>query len=175
LSANHTSLIFSLQSHPEPTTYVEASKHECCNQAIQVELLDLEKTGTWNIVDLPPHAKLIAYRWIYKVKHNVDGSVERYKARLVAKVYTQIEAFDFDIYSPVPKMTNVRLVIALASINNWFIHQLDDNDSFLHGELQEDVYMFIPPGIKTNKSNQVCKLNKSLMDWSRLIENGMKN
>jgi len=156
VSANHASFVLSLQTHPEPHTYAEASKHDCWKQAMQVELLALEKSGTWDIVDLPPHAKPIGCRWIFKFKHDAAGSVERYKTRLVAKGYTQIEGLDyFDTYSPVAKMTIVRLVIALASINNWFIHQLDVNNAFLHGDLQEDVYMLVPPGIKTIKSNQV--------------------
>jgi hypothetical protein len=131
ISSNHFSFIAALHTQTEPTTYAEASKHACWNQAMQVELLALEKTGTWDIVDLPPHAKPIGCRWIYKVKHHADGSIERCKARLVAKGYTQIEGLDyFDTFSPVAKLTTVRLVIALASINNWHLHQLDVNNVF---------------------------------------------
>jgi hypothetical protein len=137
----------SLHSQNEPKTYAEASKFDYWNKAMEVELSALEQTGTWKIVDLPDHIKPICCRWIYKVKYNVDGSVERYIARLVAKGYTQIKGLDyFDTYSHVAKMTTIRLVIALASIHNWHLHQLDVNNAFLHGELQEDVYMMLPPG-----------------------------
>lgn len=163
ISTNHASFISSVKTTPEPTTYAEASKHDCWNKAMQTELLALEKTGTWDIVDLPAYVKPIGCRWIYKVNHNADGSIERYKARLVAKGYTQIEGLDyFETYSPVAKLTTVRLVIALASIHYWHLHQLDVNNAFLHGELQEDVYMILPPGINIAKPRQVCKLKKSL-------------
>jgi hypothetical protein len=152
----------SLTVHTEPKNYAEAVKFDCWRQAMQAELLALEKTGTWFLVDKPLHVKPIGCRWVYKVKHNADGTVERYKARLVAKGYNQIEGLDyFDTYSPVAKLTTVRLVIALASIHNWFLHQLDVNNAFLHGDLHEDVYMTPPPNVAA-KPNQVCKLVKSL-------------
>jgi len=153
----------SLVSYTEPKSYVEAIKYVCWKQAMQTELNALDHTGTSKIVDLPSFVKRIWCRWVYKVKHNVDGSVEIYKAHLVAKGYNQIQGLDyFDTFSHVAKVTTVRLVIALASINHWFLHQLDVNNAFLHGDLHEDVYMTVPPGVSTSKPNQVCKLSKSL-------------
>jgi len=102
----------SLHSRTEPTTYAEASKYECWNQAMQAELSTLETTGTWKIVDLPDHIKPIGCRWIYKIKHNADGSVERYKVRLIAKGYTQIEGLDyFNTNSHVAKLTTIILLL----------------------------------------------------------------
>ena len=146
----------SLVSQIEPKSYDEAIKFDCWKQVMQLELNALDHTGTWTIVDLPSQVKPIGCRWVYRIKYNADGSIKRYKARLVAKGYNQIKGFDyFDTFSPVAKVTTVRLVIALASINHWFLHQLDVNNAFLHGDLQEDVYMKLPPGLSTSKPNQV--------------------
>ncbi|KAK2387257.1 putative mitochondrial protein [Trifolium repens] len=163
LSPSHCTYACSLSTETEPKSYAEASKFKCWVEAMNDELLALENTGTWQLVDLPSHVKPIGCRWVYKIKRLADGSIERYKARLVAKGYNQIEGLDyFDTYSPVAKITTVRTIIALASIHQWEIHQLDVNNAFLHGDLKEDVYMTIPQGFHTSRPNQVCKLVKSL-------------
>ena len=163
LSPSHCAFSLSIVSHTEPTTYAEANKFTCWKQVMQTEIAALENNGTWKLVDLPPNVKPIGCRWIYKIKHHADGSIERHKARLVAKGYNQVEGLDyFDTYSPVAKLTTVRTVIALASINHWHTHELDVSNAFLHGDLQEDVYMLVPQGITTSKPNQVCMLLKSL-------------
>ena len=163
LSNPHCHFVLSISTNTEPKIYTEASKFDCWNQAMKTELTALERTRTWKLVDLPPNIKPIGYRWVYKIKHHADGSIERFKARLVAKGYNQIKGLDyFDTYSPVAKLTTIRLVLALASIHSWHLHQLDVNNALLHGDLQEDVYLTLPPGFKSEKPNQVCKLLKSL-------------
>ena len=153
----------SLLTEHEPTSYAEACQHDCWVKAMQLELDALALNHTWSIVDLPPHAKAIGSKWVYKIKRKSDGSIERYKARLVAKGYNQVEGVDyFETFSPVAKMSTIRVLLAVASINHWNIHQLDVNNAFLHGDLSEDVYMKIPQGLEGIPPHKVCKLDKSL-------------
>ena len=109
------------------------------------EIQALEQTHTWVLTPLPPGKRPIGCKWVYRVKLNPDGTIERYKARLVAKGYTQRERHDFsETFSPVAKTVSVRVLIALASTKGWPLYQLDINNAFLHGDLDEEVYMDLP-------------------------------
>lgn len=150
-------------SETEPKSFKEASQSDKWIKAMNAEIEALEANHTWILTDLPPNKSAIGCKWVYKVKHKADGSVERYKARLVAKEYTQIEGQDYlDTFSPMAKITTVRLLLALAVVNNWHLKQLDLNNAFLYGDLNEEVYMTLPPSMHSTKSNQVCRLQRSL-------------
>lgn len=163
LSPSYRCFVMSIFVSTEPTSYAEASRHDCWLKAMQAELHALQTNNTWTLTDLPPHKTAIGCRWVYRIKYNADGSIERYKARLVAKGYTQMEGLDFlDTFSPVAKLTSVRLLLALAALHGWHLHQLDVNNAFLHGELNEEVYMQLPPGLIVDNPCQVCRLRHSL-------------
>jgi hypothetical protein len=127
------------------------------------EIKALELNNTWTVMDLPASKQVIGCKWVYKVKLKSDGTLERCKARLVAKGYNQCEGLDYyETFSPVAKLTTVRTLLAVAAAKKWHLHQLDVNNAFLHGNLDEEVYMSLPPGFNKKGESKVCKLNKSL-------------
>ena len=150
----------------EPNTFQEAISHPKWKEAMDEEFRALMKNKTWSLVSLPTNRTSVGCRWVFKLKRNPDGSVSRYKARLVAKGYSQVRGFDFsETFNPIVKPTTSRVVLAIAVSQSWSIRQLDVNNAFLNGELQEEVYMDQPPGFdgKTNQEQKlVCKLHKAL-------------
>ncbi|KAB2596893.1 hypothetical protein D8674_032343 [Pyrus ussuriensis x Pyrus communis] len=139
-------------SQVEPATYKSALKSSVWYAAMQDEISALHKQGTWSLVPLPQHKNLVGCKWVFKIKRNADGSIGRYKARLVAKGFNQEEGIDYgETFSPVVKPTTVRLVIALSAHFGWSLRQLDVKNAFLHGILQEEVYMTQPPGFQDSK------------------------
>lgn len=130
---------------------------------MEKEIQALENNHTWSLVELQKGKVPIGYKWVFKIKYNANGSIERYKARLVAKGYTQQLGVDYiETFSQVARITTIRTLLAVDVAKGWFIHQLDVNNAFLHGDLNEEVYMKLPPGFQSQQANQVCKLNRPL-------------
>ncbi|KAL4310349.1 hypothetical protein GQ457_01G030280 [Hibiscus cannabinus] len=163
VSPKYLSYISNVEILKEPKTYNQAILHDSWKTAMKEEIIALENNHTWDLVSLPPGKQTIGCKWVFRTKLKSDGSLERYKARLVAKGYTQQLGIDYiDTFSPVAKLTTIRTILAVAASKNWCLQQLDINNAFLHGYLQEEVYMQPPPGYIDKNSGLVCKLNKSL-------------
>jgi hypothetical protein len=164
----------------EPTCFEHSIGNPKWDNAMDEEMatLDVNANATWELVALPKDKKTIGCKWVYKVKHNADGSVSKYKARLITKGYAQTYGIDYEeTYSPIAKMTTIRTIIAMAATKGWSLHQMDVKNAFLHGDLQEEIYMEQPPGyVDQTHPNLVCKLKKNLYDlkqtpraWSNKI------
>ncbi|WVZ58553.1 hypothetical protein U9M48_008818, partial [Paspalum notatum var. saurae] len=133
-------------------------------EAVQSELDSILSNGTWELTERPYGCKPVGCKWVFKKKLRPDGTIEKYKARLVAKGYTQKEGEDFfDTYSPVARMTTIRVLLSLAVSYGLIIHQMDVKTAFLNGELEEEIYMEQPDGfVVKGQESKVCKLLKSL-------------
>lgn len=112
---------------------------------------------------LPANKKALGCKWIYKIKYHSNGTTERFKPRLVILGNHQAEGIDYnETFASVAKMVTVRIVLATAAAKWWELHQMDVHNAFLHSELQEEVFMKLPPGFRTARPGMVCKLGKSL-------------
>ena len=127
----------------------------------------LEKNKTWEIVEKPKGENIVDCKWIFTLKYKANGSLERHKARLVAKWYAQTYGVDYqETFAPIAKMNTVRILLSLATHYNWQLLQYDVKNAFLYGDLDEEIYMNIPPGFERNTGNKVCKLSCSPKNWS---------
>lgn len=150
-------------AHFEPCTVAEALQDANWRQAMMEEFQALQANNTWTLVHLRPNRNAIGCKWIFRVKENADGFVQRYKARLIAKGLNQNEGFDFtENFSSVVKPLTISFVLTLALTFNWPINQLDVHNAFLNGKLEEEVFMRQPPGFEQTDKTLVCKLKKAL-------------
>jgi hypothetical protein len=124
----------------------------------------LLRNKTWTLVPPQPGKNLIDCKWVYRVKHKADDSIDLYKARLVAKGFKQRHGIDYDdTFSPVVKPATIRMILSLVVSRGWVLRQLDVQNMFLHDILEEEVYMKQPPGfIDSNYPSYHCKLDKAL-------------
>jgi len=120
----------------------------------------------WKLVELPNKKKTIYVKWIFKVKLNLDGSISKHKARLVARGFLHRYGVDYnEVFAPVARLETIRLVVALASSKNFSLSHLDVKSAFLNGPLEEDVYVTQPLGFEVKgKERMVYKLHKALYD-----------
>ena len=148
----------------EPQSIKSALRHPSWAAAMQEKYDSLAQNNTWRLVPREPHMSVVGCKWVFKTKLKSDGSLERLKARLVAKGFTQVEGVDFaETFSPIIKPGTIRTALTVATVKEWHIRQMDVKNAFLHGVLQEPVFMEQPPGFKDSlRPNHVCYLTKAL-------------
>ncbi|KAL3835280.1 hypothetical protein ACJIZ3_003671 [Penstemon smallii] len=150
----------------EPNCFEEAMESEDKEKwlsAMKEEMKSLHDNATFELTTLPKGKKALKNKWVYRVKQE-ENALPRYKARLVVKGFSQKKGIDFDeTFSPVVKMSSIRIVLGLAASLNLEVEQMDVKTAFLHGDLEEEIYMEQPEGFMVKgKENCVCKLKKSL-------------
>ncbi|KAK3004468.1 hypothetical protein RJ639_018181 [Escallonia herrerae] len=161
---NHNQGMFCLFADTEPIDFDEASRSEKWRKAMNKEIGAIKKNDTWELTTFQLDKKLIGVKWVYKVKKNSKGEVKRYKARLVVKGYKQRAGIDYDeVFAPVARLETIRLLISLAALNKWKIHQIDVKLAFLNGFLDEEVYIEQPKGyVVRGHEDKVLRLKKAM-------------
>ena len=167
-SANNAAPVklFAARLFVEPASYVKAlSSPESSHwiSAMEEEIASQEANESWEVVDRPSGVRLLDTKWVYKFKLNDDGTINRYKARLVIRGYLQEEGVDyFQTFASVIRYESIRLLLNIAASQKYYIEQFDVKTAFLHGELKEEIYVKVPKGYSVNGNDKVLKLRKSI-------------
>ena len=145
--------------------------------AIQEELVSLAQNGTWREEVPPPAANLVSSKWVFTIKTNADGTLERYKARLVARGFSQVYGEDyFETFAPTVRMDTLRIFFATVASNNWECHHLDIKNAFTESILEERIYMSPPQGVPVSQGHalrvlrSLYGLKQSARDWNLLCK-----
>jgi hypothetical protein len=148
----------------EPSTFEEATSRQVWRDAMMEEYNSIMKNDVWEVVPRPEGKSVVTSKWLYKLKHAADGSIEKYKARFVARGFSQVEGVDYDeTFAPVARYTSIRAVISIAAEMGWKIHQMDVKTAFLNGLIEEEVYIEQPLGFEVHgRESHVCRLKKAL-------------
>jgi hypothetical protein len=146
-------------------------------ETVHSDMDSILSNGTWELVDRPYGYRPVDCKWVFKKKFRPDGTIDKYKTRLVAKGYTQKEDKDFfDTYSPVVRLTTNHVLLSLAASHGLLIHQMDVKTTFLDEELEEEIYMTRPDEfIVKGQEDKVCRLLKSLYSLKQAPSSGMRN
>ena len=158
------SALYCLFADSERINFEEATQDKKWRLAMNEEMKAIQKNGTWELTTLPKKKQVIGVKWIYKIKKNERGEMEKYKAHLVAKGFSQQHGVDYDeVFALVARLETIQLIIAFAAQKRWRIFQMDVKSAFLNGHLEEDVYVEQPEGyIVKGQENKVLKLKKAL-------------
>jgi hypothetical protein len=148
----------------EPSFHGEVEGQQFWQDAMTEEYQSIMKNDVWDIVLRPEGKSVVTSKWIYKIKRAANGSVEKYKERILARGFSQVEGIDYEeTFALVARYTSICTIIALTASMGWRLHQTDVMKTFLNGELEEEFYIEQPNGFVTHeKESHVCRLKKSM-------------
>jgi hypothetical protein len=148
----------------EATCFEEAIQKKEWEDAMKEEYKSIIKNDVWEIVPIPKGKDVVSSKWLFKIKHAADGSIEKYKARFVARGFSQKEGIDYEeTFAHVAGYTSIRTIIALAAKMKWKLYQMDMKTTFLNGIIEEEVYIEQPQGFEVeDKKSHVYRLKKAL-------------
>lgn len=162
-SKGHQAFLAAVLAGVEPKSYKEALQDKEWRDSMVNKRDAFEENDTFSFVDLPEGKEALGNLWVHKIKYNADGTEERKKSRLVVLGNHQVAGEDYsETFAPVAKMNTVRTLLKLIAVNKWEVYQMDVHNAFLHGGLEEEVYMKIPQGFRHSNPTKVCRLHKSL-------------
>jgi hypothetical protein len=177
--SSYMALMFDL-IEKEPTCFEESIQKKEWVDAMMEEYHSIIKNDVWEIVPRPKNKDVVSSKWICTIKHTADESIEKHKARFVARGFSQKEGIDYeDTFSLVAKYTSIRAIIALSTNMKWKLHQMDVKTTFLNGVIEEEVYIEQPQGFEVkDRKTHVCRLKKAMYGlkqapraWYGRIEN----
>ncbi len=149
-----------------PASYAEAIKREDADlwqAAMDDEIASILANQTYTLEPLPAGDKALPCKWVYTIKRDGQGNIQRYKARLVVKGYLQREGIDYtEVFAPVSKHATLRVLLSTVAKDRLVLKQLDVKTAFLYGDLPETIYMKQPPGYEEGEKGIACRLHKSL-------------
>jgi hypothetical protein len=170
-------VLFLLIDSSDPGCYEEEMKVDTkkkWEQGMKEEMDSLVNNQTWDLVQFPTGKRALQNKWIYKLKEE-DGGKKWYKDRIVVKEFAQNKVIYFDeILSPIVKMNSISIILSLLVVEDLHLEQLDVKTTFLHGDLEEYIYMQQPQGYEVKgKENLVCRLKKSLYGLKKAPRSGI--
>ena len=181
--ANTVEIYISANSSNKPRTYrkaVNGPQEVEWKDAMADEFNSLQERGTWEVVPRPTDRRIVSCKWVYRVKYDADGNITHYKARLVARGFSQVFGIDYtETYAPVTRLETIRLLFALAVENDWEVCQIDVKTAYLYGELDEEIFMEPPEGQDIPKGNvlllrkAIYSLKQASRQWYRKLHDTM--
>ncbi len=183
---NITQYANAIMNSDEPKSYNDAmnsAESSRWKKAMDDEIKAMHDNESWTLVETTPNMNIIGSKWVYKIKRKGDGTIERYKARLVARGFNQVEGVDYnETFAPVMRYKTLRIILSLANEMDYEIKQMDVMNAFLNAKVNDNVYMEQPPGYGSTKNpNLICKLTKAVYGikqapnlWNEEINTFMK-